>query len=103
MEPYLEWQSDSAYKKDPPPNYFYPPIDIFGYLASVKANLENDVYPNEYEFQADLYNLFAKAHDGHFVFYPDALTEAIEWGRQRSLISISVGTSSIPQIYLYGS
>ncbi|TVY42547.1 Peptidase S41 family protein [Lachnellula occidentalis] len=101
MEPYLEWQSDSAYKKDPPPDYFYPPHDIFGYLASVKANLENDVYANEYAFQEDLYNVFAKAHDGHFVFYPDALTEAIEWGRQRSLISISKDGSSIPQIYLY--
>ncbi|TVY18750.1 Peptidase S41 family protein ustP [Lachnellula arida] len=103
IEPYLEWQSDSAYKKDPPPDYFYPPIDIFGYLASVKANLENNTYANEYEFQEDLYNVFAKAHDGHFVFYPDALTKAIEWGRQRSLISISNDGFSIPQIYLYGS
>lgn len=102
IEPFLEWQSDSAYKKDPPPDYFYPPHDIFGYLASVKANLENNVYANEYEFQEDLYNVFAKAHDGHFVFYPDALTKAIEWGRQRSLISISEDGFSIPQIYLYG-
>ncbi len=61
---------DSAYLKDPPANYFYPPHDIFAYLASVKAKLENDIYANEYEFQEDLYQVFARAHDGHLVFYP---------------------------------
>lgn len=44
---------DSAYKKDPPATYFYPPHDIFGYLASVKANLMKDKYANEYEFQEE--------------------------------------------------
>lgn len=69
IEPYLEWQSgtyksnqvtfcadtvsDIAYKKDPPATYFYPPHDIFGYLASVKKNLQNDKYANEYEFQQE--------------------------------------------------
>jgi hypothetical protein len=68
--PYLEWQSgtysssqvtcflliivsDPAYKKDPPADYFYPPHDIFGYLASVKTNLLNDKYATEYEFQQE--------------------------------------------------
>ncbi|KUJ13113.1 uncharacterized protein LY89DRAFT_592412 [Mollisia scopiformis] len=101
MEPYLEWQSDSAYLRDPPETYFYPPHDIFAYLASVKTNLESDKYANEYEFQEDLYQVFARAHDGHFVFYPDALTKAIEWGRQRSLVSISEDGTSLPVIKLY--
>ncbi|KAH6665485.1 peptidase s41 family protein [Halenospora varia] len=101
MAPYLEWQSDAAWKKDPPSDYFYPPHDIFGYLASVKANLQADKYANEYEFQQDLYNVFAKGHDGHFIFYPDALTKAFEWGRKRSLVSISKDGSEIPEIYLY--
>jgi hypothetical protein len=119
MEPYLEWQSgkqifivswktntdrhpDSAYKKGPPSDYFYPPHDIFSYLASVRSNLENGTYKNEYEFQEDLYQVFARGHDGHFIFYPDALTKAFEWGRQRSLVSISSDGSSLPQIKLYG-
>jgi hypothetical protein len=93
---------DSAYLKDPPANYFYPPHDIFTYLSSVKAKLENNVYANEYEFQEDLYQVFARAHDGHFVFYPDALTKAFQWGRQRSLVSISEDGTSIPEIKLYG-
>ncbi|KAE8441047.1 hypothetical protein EG329_005909 [Mollisiaceae sp. DMI_Dod_QoI] len=101
MEPYLEWQSDSAFLRDPPADYFYPPHDIFAYLASVKTNLQNDKYANEYEFQEDLYQVFARAHDGHFVFYPDVLTKAIEWGRQRSLVSISEDGKSLPVIKLY--
>ncbi|KAK2630058.1 hypothetical protein QTJ16_000878 [Diplocarpon rosae] len=119
MEPYLEWQSgernlksrvmlvadqfsDTAWKKDPPADYFYPPHDIFAYLASVKSNLERDIYANEYEFQEDLYQVFARAHDGHFIFYPDALTKAFEWGRKRSLVSISEDGTSLPVIKLYG-
>ncbi|CZR69628.1 uncharacterized protein PAC_19528 [Phialocephala subalpina] len=101
MPPYLEWQSDSAYKADPPADYFYPPHNIFTYLASVKTNLQNDKYANEYEFQEDLYQIFARAHDGHFVFYPDALTKAIEWGRKRSLVSISEDGTSLPVIKIY--
>ncbi|KAH9213176.1 hypothetical protein DL95DRAFT_390761 [Leptodontidium sp. 2 PMI_412] len=101
MVPYIEWQSDTAWKKNPPADYFYPPHDIFGYLASVKANLQADKYANEYEFQEDLYQVFARGHDGHFVFYPDALTKAFEWGRKRSLVSISEDGTSLPVIKLY--
>lgn len=93
---------DSAYLKNPPATYFYPPLDIFGKLASVKANLQNDVYPNEYTFQEDLYQVFAPAHDGHFVLYPDALTKAFEWGRQLALVSISSDGKELPEIYVYG-
>lgn len=101
IEPYLEWQSDSAWKRDPPADYFYPPHDIFAYLASVKKNLQNDKYANEYEFQEDLYQVFARAHDGHFIMYPDALTRAFQWGRKISLVSISEDGTSIPQIKIY--
>ena len=49
-KPYLfaDMVSDTAWKKNPPADYFYPPHDIFGYLASVKANLQADKYANEY-------------------------------------------------------
>ncbi|KAK4161565.1 hypothetical protein QBC43DRAFT_357679 [Cladorrhinum sp. PSN259] len=102
IEPYLEWQSDSAYKADPPQDYFFPPHDVFAALAKVKANLQADKYANEYEFQEDLYiSVFGKAHDGHFVFYPDALSRAFEWGRRKALVSISSDGSSLPVIKLY--
>jgi hypothetical protein len=92
---------DSAYLKDPPATYFYPPFDLFAKLASVKANLQANIYPNEYAFQEDLYQVFAPAHDGHYYFYPDLLTKAFEWGRQLALVSISSDGKEIPQIYVY--
>ncbi|KAH8664704.1 hypothetical protein BX600DRAFT_398784 [Xylariales sp. PMI_506] len=102
IEPYLEWQSDSAYKADPPADYPYPAYDMFANLAAVKTKLENDTYANEYEFQADLYlTVFAPGHDGHFVFYPDALTAAFGFIRQVPVVSISEDGSSLPVIKAY--
>ncbi|KAB5576208.1 pyridine nucleotide-disulfide oxidoreductase family protein [Coniochaeta sp. 2T2.1] len=102
IEPYLEWQSDPGYKADPPASYYYPGYDIFAALAKVRSNLVADKYANEYQFQADLYaTVFGPGHDGHFVFYPDALTKVFEWRRQRSLVSISEDGSSLPVIKLY--
>ncbi|KAI5867398.1 hypothetical protein GGS23DRAFT_548228 [Durotheca rogersii] len=90
LEPYVEWQSDTAFKKNPPEEYFYPPHDIWAVIADVKADLAADKYPNEYSWQADLYKrLFGPAHDGHFVVYPDALSRALEWQRPFALVSIS--------------
>ncbi|KAI9744137.1 MAG: hypothetical protein M1818_002289 [Claussenomyces sp. TS43310] len=101
IKPYLQWQSDSAYLKNPPADYFYPPLDLFARLDQVQAKLEIHAYSNEYQFQADLYQVFAQAHDGHFVFYPDALTKAFEFGRRTPLVSVSKDGSEIPTIYLY--
>ncbi|KAH7310470.1 hypothetical protein B0I35DRAFT_74703 [Stachybotrys elegans] len=102
IEPYLEWQSDDAYLKDPPKDYFFPPTDIFGSLAKVRENLVADKYEGEYAFQKDLYEtVFAPVHDGHFLMYPDVLARAFAWRRQRSLVSISEDGESLPVIKLY--
>ena len=34
--------------------------------------------------------------------YPDLLTKAFAWGRQKALVSISSDGSEIPEIYVYG-
>lgn len=104
IEPYLEWQTDAAYKADPPADYFYPPYDLFAALAEVRANLVNDVYDSEYAFQIDLYlKVFGQGHDGHFVFYPDLLSRAFIYTRQRSLVSVADESSSskLPVIKVY--
>lgn len=102
IEPYLEWQSDAAYKKDPPKDYFYPGYDIFGNLARVKSNLAAGRYAGEYDFQIDLYKqVFAPGQDGHFVFYPDLLSRAFRFKRQPyALVSVSEDGKSLPVIKL---
>lgn len=102
LRPYIDWQSDSAYKTKPPREYPYPGYDLFGALDNVKAKLQANQYANEYQFQQELYTtVFGPGHDGHFVFYPDALTRVFEWRRQRSLISISEDGKSLPVIKVY--
>ncbi|OTB17174.1 hypothetical protein K445DRAFT_316670 [Daldinia sp. EC12] len=104
LEPYVEWQSDTAFKKNPPADYFYPPTDLWATIADVKAGITADKYPNEYSWQSDLYNrLFGPAHDGHFVVYPDALSSAVEWQRPFALVSISEegpdGSAPVIKVY----
>ncbi|KAK2054625.1 hypothetical protein LY76DRAFT_686510 [Colletotrichum caudatum] len=102
LVPYLEWQSDAAYKADPPAGYDFPGYDLFAALSKVRENIQNDVYPGEYAFQSALYEeVFGPGHDGHFVYYPDLLTAVFEWTRERALVSISEDGSSLPVIKIY--
>ncbi|KJK73341.1 hypothetical protein H634G_11499, partial [Metarhizium anisopliae BRIP 53293] len=101
IEPYLEWQSDAAYKKDPPGSYFYPGFDIFGNLAKVRSNVQAGKYSNEFDFQTDLYKqVWAPGHDGHFYFKPDLLHRAFRWYRNVSIVSISENGEALPTIKL---
>ncbi|KAL3952473.1 hypothetical protein ACCO45_012416 [Purpureocillium lilacinum] len=93
---------DAAIKLVDSLDYFYPGFDLFANLAKVKANLQADKYKSEYAFQADLYEtVFGPGHDGHYVFYPDALTKVLKWRRDRSLVSVSEDGKSLPVIKLY--
>ncbi|KAI1824982.1 hypothetical protein F4861DRAFT_217988 [Xylaria intraflava] len=103
MEPYIEWQSDVAFLKNPPKDYFYPPHDVWAVIKDLKADIAADKYQSEYAWQQDLYvKLFGPAHDGHFVSYPDVLANAIQWVRPYALVSISdKPDGSVPEIKVY--
>ncbi|KAI1816111.1 hypothetical protein GGS20DRAFT_575674 [Poronia punctata] len=103
MKPYVEWQSDTVFKKNPPADYFYPPHDIWAVLDQVAEDIAADKYPNEYAWQQDLYTkVFGPAHDGHFVNYPDVLTNAIEWQRPFALVSVSDSPhGTTPKVKVY--
>lgn len=102
LVPYLEWQSDVAFKKNPPAGYFYPPYDMWAELARVRSFVQHDQYPNEYSWQLDLFlSVYGKGHDGHLVVYTDLLTTAVEWQRPFALVSISEDGSSLPEIKVY--
>ena len=51
-------------------------------------------------FRPSCIGVFADAHDGHFIFYPDLLTKAFDWGREVSLVSLSMDGYETPKIYL---
>ncbi|KAI1460045.1 hypothetical protein F4805DRAFT_417912 [Annulohypoxylon moriforme] len=104
LKPYVEWQSDTVFKKNPPADYGYPPTDLWASIDEVREALTADKYANEYAWQADLYvKLFGPAHDGHFVVYIDALSAAVEWQRPFALVSISEegpdGSAPVIKVY----
>lgn len=104
------FQSDLSYLIKPPPGYMYPAVDVMGGLDRLEDNLNNNFYDNEYDFQLDLYKVFAAAYDGHLSYTPDILGIFI-WVRLLSeqvvqglpqfyqLISVSSDGTSLPQVY----
>ncbi|KNG85575.1 hypothetical protein ANOM_006645, partial [Aspergillus nomiae NRRL 13137] len=99
--PYVEWQSDTSYIKDPPPAYLEPAADIWAELNKVYDNIKSDAYAGEYDFQADLFKAFNLAHDGHFRFFPDLLTKVLTFHRNVGLVSVSLDGKETPQIYVH--
>ncbi|CRK21693.1 hypothetical protein BN1723_002808 [Verticillium longisporum] len=102
VAPYLDWQTDPTYKANPPPDYFFPPHDYYAAMEKVRQKVATGQYDSEYAFQDDFYrSVFGPAHDSHMVVYPDALSRAFQWQRQRSLVSISEDGTSLPVIKVY--
>lgn len=86
--------------KNPPSDWPYPPHDVRGELEKVKSKVKNQEYANEYDFEVDLFEkVFAPAHSGHFIFYPDLLVNPWYWSRTVSLVSVSKDGSELPEIY----
>ncbi|GAP91229.1 putative peptidase s41 family protein [Rosellinia necatrix] len=99
LKPFLEWQSDQAFLKNPPSDYPYPPVDIFGELETIRSNLQADKYSGELEWQEDLYStITGKPHNGHLAYHPDLLTVPFEWVRPWTLVSVSEDGTSLPMI-----
>lgn len=101
IAPYLEWQSDTSYKKNPPQGYFYPGYDIWAELADIRAKIASDTYKTEYAWQSDLFlRIIGPGHDGHMYLYPDLL-DSVHWQRNVSLVSVSEDGLKLPAIKVY--
>ncbi|QIW98520.1 hypothetical protein AMS68_004038 [Peltaster fructicola] len=104
IRPYLEWQTTIEYLKDPPAEYaekIQPAYDFRADYERIYNNAVSGAYTSEYAFGTDLYTAFQRAHDGHFVVYPDSVASLITFGRQTPLVSVSLDGQSIPQVYAY--
>ncbi|KAI1423452.1 hypothetical protein F5Y12DRAFT_529349 [Xylaria sp. FL1777] len=99
LKPFLEWQSDQAFLKDPPSDYPYPPVDIMGEVENIRSDLEADKYSGEIEWQEDLYkSITGKPHNGHLSYHPDLLSVPFEWVRPWTLVSVSEDGITLPVI-----
>ena len=72
-------------------------------MAKVKAKYNNNQYANEFEFETDIFEkIYAPAHSGHLIFYPDMLVNPWYWSRTVSLVSASHDGTSLPEIFFRG-
>ncbi|GAB1728181.1 hypothetical protein NU195Hw_g6128t1 [Hortaea werneckii] len=104
IRPYLDWQTTIEYLADPPAEYaskVQAPYDFWAEWDGIYQKVMNGAYTSEYAFGWDLYRSFQKAHDGHFVYYPDSVTLIFSYGRTEPLVSVSGDGTSIPEVYAY--
>ena len=101
LVPYLEFQSDQAWKKNPPKSYNYPGYDMWVEMSTIRSDIESGQYKTEYDWQKDLFmRVFGPGHDGHMYIYPDLL-DVFRWERQAALVSISEDGLKLPVIKVY--
>lgn len=100
---YLEWQSNLAFLKNPPPEYTEQAVDLMGELESMKKQITSGGYSNEYDFQLDLNQLFNRAYDNHLTWQPDILAGVLQFQRPSGteLVSVSSDGNALPEIFAY--
>lgn len=101
LKPYLQWQSTTAYVKNPPPGYWHEPWDMIGYTDGLINHIKTAGYPNEYEFEIDLYRILRRAYDGHARYFPMLFSGIFSFGRPVPLVSVSSDGKSLPRAYVY--
>ncbi|KAK5075522.1 hypothetical protein LTR64_001729 [Lithohypha guttulata] len=101
LRPYIEWQSTTAYLKDPPQGYLEPAVDVWAEFDNIVSGISAGRYANEYEFEFALYRLFQGTHDGHFRYMPTLANGIFSFGRPVSLISYSADGYEAPKPYVY--
>ncbi|KAF2178016.1 hypothetical protein K469DRAFT_742262 [Zopfia rhizophila CBS 207.26] len=100
---YLQWQSNLAYLKNPPPDYTEDPVDVIGEMESMQRQLSSGGYRNEYDFQLDLMTLFNRAYDNHLAWQPDILAGVMQFQRPAGteLVSVSSDGIALPEIFAF--
>lgn len=98
--PYIEWQSDLSYLKNPPKGSPILAVDIKAELNRILSDIKDRKYANEHAFQMDLFKVFQSVHDGHFRFLPDLISKALQFRRPVGLVSVSRDGIEIPRIYV---
>lgn len=54
---YVEFQSTVEILANPPDEYLFPGVDIFGGFDAIRSKLENDEYESQYDVMVDLQSI----------------------------------------------
>jgi hypothetical protein len=97
----VEFQSNLAYLRNPPPSYQQPAVDLLGSLELIQAKIDNGAYANQYEFEAELQALIYATHDGH-LYLSSGILSVFSFGSQYAIASVSIDGIQLPKVYLSG-
>jgi hypothetical protein len=102
LKTYLEWNSNTAYMKDPPREYGYveDPVDIMGGLDLISQGVQNGTYESEYAVQMAIVSLLTKTGDYHIHFYSD-IGQVFTFYRGYQLVSVSTDGIALPEVYVW--
>lgn len=102
IQAFVQWQTTLAWLKDPPSDYGFPPIDVVAKLNDIKSNVQNNKYSSEYDFQVDIHKTIRLAHDGHFYWQGDAMSQFIFYNSLvADIVSVSPDGKAVPKLYHY--
>ncbi|KAM0429617.1 hypothetical protein ACHAPT_006220 [Fusarium lateritium] len=99
LEPLIGFQSTLEVLADPPEGYLFPGVNVLGGLDTIRDNLNNDKYENQYQVMTDLRSLFAAANDLHFDYPPALLNTFLYVRRGLDFQSISSDGLNLPQMF----
>jgi hypothetical protein len=68
-------------------------------LATLKQSIEENIFPNQYEFEAALQTLLYAAHDGH-VLLSAGILSAFMFSSPQDIVSLSLDGIQPPNVYL---
>ena len=103
LVPYLKWHTTFSYVRDPPVGYQMPAFDFWPAFDNLGMKLANGSYLNEWEFGMDLLQTLNNAHDGHLRYILDVVGKVFSFGRNVTLVSVSLDGQALPQVYVHGT
>ncbi|KAF2502476.1 peptidase S41 family protein-like protein [Lophium mytilinum] len=104
IRPYIRWQTNIAFLKNPPSEYIQKiqsPVDILAGLDQIEAQIDSGAFFGEYDFGSALYKLILSAHDGHFSIVLDSVGNLFNFDRRVPLVSVSEDGVKLPAAFVY--
>lgn len=98
----LQFQSTSAYLRNPPASYQQPPVDLFKGLEDIQEDIVLGRFSNQYAFEATLQRLILSAHDSHLNLVAGVLA-AFTFGSPYGIASVSSDGVQMPKVYIVGA
>ena len=95
----IQFQSNLAYLKNPPTSYQQPKTDLLQGLDQIQQDIDNDIFPNQYIFEATLQNLIYSAHDDH-LYLNAGILAVFTFASPYGIVSVSIDGLQVPKVYI---